>query len=197
MTPPRVRLGAIILAGLAGAGLLVVGAFFGPSPDASTDAGGSGSPAAARRSSTTPTRPPPTSTSTTTTVTVAPSPTTPPPSAPPPTAAPTEAGAPQEEAPLGIEPPPPPDGVEAAADPSTCTWDEADGGTLRASGTVTNTGNGDDTWLVSVDWNDDQGFLDSESDFYVAAVGRSVTWSLTDVGVEPPIGALTCQVSVE
>jgi hypothetical protein len=187
MTSPRIRRVAIVFATLAGAALLVVGAFFGPSP------GGSPRAVALRRSN------PVTQSSTTTTTVPAPPPTAPPLTAvPPTTAAPVDAAAPAAGVPTADPVPPvtPPDGVEAASDPAACTWDDADGGTLRASGTVTNTASDDDTWLVTVDWVDDSGFVDSESDYFHAPTGQSVPWSLTVTGSDPPTGALRCGVEI-
>ena len=192
MTPLRIRWGAGVLAALAGCALLAVGVFFGPSPAGNARTAATRRPNPTHHSSAatpghlaaTSTMPPP----------IAPSPTAPPPTV----AVPTEAEVPAGEI-TAVEPTArfdPPAGAGATSDPATCTWDRADGGTLRASGTLTNTANDEDAWLVSINWYDGRGLLDRESDFFEAGTGQSVAWSLTVSDADAPTGALRCGVQL-
>jgi hypothetical protein len=131
-----------------------------------------------------------TTTTTTTTPTAAPgvTPATTPPTSPPDPPNPADA----------YHPHPLPPGISAAI--SSCTWSAANGGELRANGTITNTAGSTDVWLVTVVWlthnqtQDEE--IDEQSDVYDAAIGQSTPWSLSISAPSPPAN-LSCALEVE
>jgi hypothetical protein len=85
---------------------------------------------------------------------------------------------------------------------SSCTWSPAEGGTLRATGTMTYTGAEDSFWELQVSWLvNNQGQteeLDWQNDVYDLVNGQTVSWDLTTITDQPtPPQNLSCSYAVQ
>jgi hypothetical protein len=158
-----------------------------------------------------------TTTTTTTTTTPAPAPAagapapaagTPPASTPATPAAPNPASASSDDDYDAVSDPPDPSyayqpvplpaGVSGTV--TSCTWSPANGGELRASGTVTNAAGADDVWLISAVWLQHNKIQDEEIDYQTDVidldVGQTVAWDLTTSATSAP-PTLSCAFEVE
>jgi hypothetical protein len=90
-----------------------------------------------------------------------------------------------------------PAGIGATLTPGSCVWNAANGGELRASGTISASPTTDDAWFVTVYWLQNDRELDDQFEVYELEPGETKAWELSTSAPLPPAEPFRCALEVE